>query len=871
MGDIPLTQDNLHAQIHHRQRAVLYEINQLNLIRVGIIEMEVDVRIPSLKLPHSFVKQDVCSLVESNKLTTQAHIYFHPNYTLNKKGRDKLYSDLQRSSLKGGDRIVMSGTGNSKGQCMYIRCSCSILTQSKKIDKVTGKIIERSDYRNTTFSNNRKNARPGQAGRNASHRTSIDRRFTKNDDSCPFNLSIFKDGDGYFIKSKLGNPCHEYHPRRDHLRTSSSLMLDDETQLQADLNSARAKVGTAANLHYVRTARLGTPTVLSCNQIRAILKKSKPGEEGDSTNKENGEIDDIYQFLEETGNYYVSLLARGPTCSQVSTTEPSGKKVLFNETRFGNFTGQEDVEVDGTEEKEMLRIVEDHRRVLKINDSQEMMVGIAYGMPFELQQFELFHVSMHIDATADSNKEGRPLVTVTSKDSFGHMFFVLRAFLPSEQSWAYKWLFQTVFPALIGKDVLKKINIVVTDGDSQEITQLESAVAKFCPNVYRLRCSWHIIDRGWQRHVTVPLGGHSRKKRPVHRRGKVRKKAPPLTESNKTARTIYRWIFSWAQPSYCESEEEYLVSKSLFIQFVQSYQVESLFGKDFIASVTRFVRENVFPHEDRFCYYHRHGLFHLEIHTNCGQEGTNNGVKNCSSPVMPQNRMDTCIKTLNMNADVKAANTQIMVCHKSNSRKTWTDTPTSGHVTDPCESMLKTEWKQANNWVVYRRSRFRWFVVHEAQNERHRYNDWSDDDDSDDEEDDGDGSDTEEIPTDKYGNRFGPIPRFSRVYDVQVMSDPNVFQCTCCHQERMGMPCRHIAAVCKSNDTILGKDAKGFPLSSIRIFWWNKYYLYGLSGKSDHKPTKEALVALANDDTRGLPSSETPIIPVTMLLVKIST
>jgi hypothetical protein len=31
-----------------------------------------------------------------------------------------------------------------------------------------------------------------------------------------------------------------------------------------------------------------------------------------------------------------------------------------------------------------------------------------------------------------------------------------------------------VFPALIGKDVLEKISIVVTDKDSQEITQLSS-------------------------------------------------------------------------------------------------------------------------------------------------------------------------------------------------------------------------------------------------------------------------------------------------------------------------------------------------------------------------------------------------------------
>jgi hypothetical protein len=67
------------------------------------------------------------------------------------------------------------------------------------------------------------------------------------------------------------------------------------------------------------------------------------------------------------------------------------------------------------------------------------MVGIVYGMPFEIKQFGLFHVSLHIDATSNTNKEGRLLVTVTSKDSYGHMFLVLRAFLPSEQSWAYHW------------------------------------------------------------------------------------------------------------------------------------------------------------------------------------------------------------------------------------------------------------------------------------------------------------------------------------------------------------------------------------------------------------------------------------------------
>jgi hypothetical protein len=43
----------------------------------------------------------------------------------------------------------------------------------------------------------------------------------------------------------------------------------------------------------------------------------------------------------------------------------------------------------------MIWIVDDHCCVLKIKHTPEMMVlGIAYGMPFELKQFGLFHVSI---------------------------------------------------------------------------------------------------------------------------------------------------------------------------------------------------------------------------------------------------------------------------------------------------------------------------------------------------------------------------------------------------------------------------------------------------------------------------------------------
>jgi hypothetical protein len=68
------------------------------------------------------------------------------------------------------------------------------------------------------------------------------------------------------------------------------------------------------------------------------------------------------------------------------------------------------------------------------------------------------------------------------------------------------------------------------------------------------------------------------------------------------------------------------------------------------------------------------------------------------------------------------------------------------------------------------------------------------------------------------------------------------------------MLCCHIASVCRDNGTILGKDPKGFLLSSLCIFWWyQQYYLYSLSHKKDHQQSKQALIACATNDMPGLP------------------
>jgi hypothetical protein len=241
--------------------------------------------------------------------------------------------------------------------------------------------------------------------------------------------------------------------------------------------------------------------------MKALLKKNPhqvDGNDADKSMNGSGEIEDLYQFLEKSGSHYVSLLARvvpeayepsfsdSPSIAdspdQPTQIDSPPKTVLFNETRLGHTKDQEDIVIAADEEQDMLCVVSDYRRLLPISNSQEMMVGIAYVMPYEVRQFQLFNVCLHIDLTADSNKEGRPLMT----------------------------------------------------------------------------------------------------------------------------------------------EEEYFLSKALFMKFVASRQVREVLGLGVGEAIIKFARESVIPHEERMAYYKRHGLFHLETYMDCGHEGTNNGMKHCA-------------------------------------------------------------------------------------------------------------------------------------------------------------------------------------------------------------------------------------------------
>ena len=88
------------------------------------------------------------------------------------------------------------------------------------------------------------------------------------------------------------------------------------------------------------------------------------------------------------------------------------------------------------------------------------------------------------------------------EDSTGKHFFILGSFLPNERAWVFCWVLQNIMSTLFNNNVLHRIKLIISDGDSSEFSQIDDEISRFFPNAYRCRCGYHIVDRGWSNYIS---------------------------------------------------------------------------------------------------------------------------------------------------------------------------------------------------------------------------------------------------------------------------------------------------------------------------------------------------------------------------------
>ena len=135
----------------------------------------------------------------------------------------------------------------------------------------------------------------------------------------------------------------------------------------------------------------------------------------------------------------------------------------------------------------------------------------------------------------DTNKEKRPLLTMTGKDSNGEMFTFLRIYLPNEKAWCFRWAFSVVLPRFF-PTTLSRVKFIMSDGDFTEYTQIDACIQNFLKNAQRGRCGWHIVDRGWKMHVPGPNAFNSEHQDIYH----------------EVSSHLKNWMYSWMK-NKCET------------------------------------------------------------------------------------------------------------------------------------------------------------------------------------------------------------------------------------------------------------------------------------------------------------------------------
>ena len=528
-------------------------------------------------------------------------------------GFRNLVKTFIQKAKENGVNIIQKGFYKYRGTEMsQITCSRS--------ESYRGNTSERAEstYRNFSFHNDKKNSR-GRQGKRESRRTRTSHALV-NQNRCEFRILINIDtNNGFFVVPGRGNVYHTNHPRCgcNSFKMSTKFLSQRNIDLIKDMHASQSSTSNISNIINVRSGiNLSNAKILYHRSLLDILTTDLVADADD--------CDTIIDWFTKKKYDYILLYhdsSLKSVCSDhVQVATDTQENFTINYPPEEASSAHEDA-VQG-------------RKSLGISEKQRYLMAFAWVIPHEAHLFRLFPETITVDVVKSTNNQKRPLFTMCGKTTHGKMFTIMRVYLPHEKTWIYRWLFCVAFPRLFGIPTIKMVKAVISDGDSQEIQQLDNAISLFLPHVHRIRCGWHLVYMGWRAHVPA-LGIQQTSQRKSYQEIQA---------------VLKNWMYSWMKPS-CETKSEYLLSKKLFLMYIYTHcQRES--GMVFTNPLLLWFRNSLEPHEGSYCFWCRKFVRHYAEYTNSIHEGTNNSLKHRDGAVLPSLNLQTSVKKLSFFADV---------------------------------------------------------------------------------------------------------------------------------------------------------------------------------------------------------------------------
>ena len=700
---------------------------------------------------------------------------------------DKLMLHLMsQSRSSSGCEIILDGSNNGKMNEKRVRCYYGKKYSTRK--KIYAE--DQRSYRDDSITNLRKNNR-------AKGKTLSRRSTSKRPDICDIKCKVFfiigYDNTSYYIKCGYGNNLHEGHGQTSSsLNSNVSSKMFNETQKTVIELCEKAKTPGSTDVDLVNVQDTQKFTRHQVHYMKRLVKQVK----NLSGDQNISDTDSLITYFESLHHCRYVILYNDAQ----SLSEGVDGKLIYQEVK----DKEEDscvhshfVCFDENKKNDVFSFCTKQRNAIGADPSSKMVLGTAWTHKHLRRIARAFGDVLFVDATEGTNDEERPLLTVSVRTSLMKQVVVLRAVLPNNQRWVYRWFFQDVISSLLGKSFSNQVKVVLTDGDWNEMAAVDEAFNSHFKIAIRQRCGWHIVDRGWARHLDRVVSCKSLACREDFYRIK---------------RTIQCWMYSWMKSSIL-TEDEFVISKSLFFSYLHSDVVKSKIGSKGCFHIAEFVRKHVLCHESWFAFFKRKGVRHFENYTNTPHEGTMNALKYCSSPALPCHSLLQTHQVITFQDEKK----QVMMEKESMveflKKKVWSSTATSKYVTTIAESILINTMAQVESYASLKLSDVKYLVTRSV-----------------------------EKPSDSL------LPKFRRMY--VVVREDKCLKCSCKFHERNGLPCPHTGHVMKKH--FVGWN--GFTMYDVSIFWWSikLYAASKIAVTKDMEEISAILDDIEQNDSKGV-------------------
>jgi hypothetical protein len=392
---------------------------------------------------HSVLKKDVdltqfCGGSKPQQVFDRVYfdvMKFSVKGEFNGEGFKMLSKELCTKAISAGFRLVRNGRKKRKnvGLCQEFVCNKSLIYKKWKHAQL-------DNFRRTSFNNDRKNSR-GKDGKTMSRQVTTQRPVSR-DCRCKFCFYVGVDSRGFFVVPGYGSNVHTHHVKLNtqEIKFPTSLLPQDTRDVLADLINTNANLGVVVNFVEKRTGHLITrQNVHWLAGICSSLESIKGMEDKDSTEKmvlylKEKNYDHMILYHKSNDKKLYNEMNPGAYLNQegltqMNTSSSNCTKTTKTPTDSSGFTQNEfekqDYESNGytqsialptNENTDCQQYIDGTRISLKIEEKQDVMLGLAWVIPMEANFLQLYPEVVFVDVIAQTNKDDRPLFTATGKE-----------------------------------------------------------------------------------------------------------------------------------------------------------------------------------------------------------------------------------------------------------------------------------------------------------------------------------------------------------------------------------------------------------------------------------------------------------------------